>query len=87
MQEHYTKKGKHLTSGERRLIERWKPEGRSHRQIAKLLGKAPQAINNEVKCGLIRQQVRKGKFELVYRADYAQNSYEKIEQNRFDLWP
>ena len=29
MQEHYTPKGKHLTIGERRLVERWKKEGKS----------------------------------------------------------
>ncbi len=39
MQNHYTTKGKHLILAERRLIERWKNEGFSHRQIAELLGK------------------------------------------------
>lgn len=76
MHNHYTTKGKHLTIVERRLIERWKSEGRSHRQIAELLGKAPQTINNEVKRGLVRQQVRKGKFKKVYRADAAQSAYD-----------
>lgn len=42
MQEHYTPKGKHLTIGERRLIEQWKNENKSNRQIANLLAKAPQ---------------------------------------------
>ncbi len=39
MQEHYTPKGKHLTIDNRRLIERWKNENKSNREIAGLLGK------------------------------------------------
>ncbi|MGZ7145071.1 IS30 family transposase, partial [Streptococcus pyogenes] len=35
-----------------------------------------QTIHNEVKRGLVRQQIRRGKFEMVYQADYAQDSYE-----------
>ncbi|CAM3347374.1 Transposase [Streptococcus pluranimalium] len=58
-------------------MERWQSEGVSHRQIAALLGKSPQTINNEIKRGLVRQQVRKGKFERVYRADTAQATYEE----------
>ena len=45
MQKHYTPKGKHLTMDNRRLIERWKNENMSNREIAGLLGKAPQTIN------------------------------------------
>ncbi|SNJ18434.1 transposase-like protein, IS1239 [Streptococcus pneumoniae] len=59
MQEHYTPKGKHLTIDNRRLIERWKNENKSNREIAGLLGKAPQTIHNEVKRGTTLQQVRK----------------------------
>lgn len=77
MQNHYTTKGKHLTLAERRLIERWQSERISHRQIATLLGKAPQTINNEIKRGLVRQQVRKGRFEKVYRTDAAQVVYDE----------
>lgn len=65
----------HLTFNDRLNIERWKKEGKSNREIARLLGKAPQTINNEIKRGLTRQQVRKGKFELVYIADVAQRHY------------
>ncbi|EHE05669.1 putative transposase-IS1239 [Streptococcus pneumoniae GA17328] len=39
MQEHYTPKGKHLTIDNRRLIERWKNENKSNREIAGLLGR------------------------------------------------
>ncbi|MGV3252161.1 helix-turn-helix domain-containing protein, partial [Streptococcus suis] len=42
MHTHYTPKGKHLTIENRRQIERWKGEGKSNREIARLLGKAPQ---------------------------------------------
>lgn len=76
MQEHYTPKGKHLTIGERRLIERWKCENKSNRQIATLLGKAPQTIHNEIKRGITLQQVRKGRYKKVYSADYAQTVYQ-----------
>ncbi|EHZ18126.1 F0F1 ATP synthase subunit epsilon [Streptococcus pneumoniae GA13224] len=73
MQEHYTPKGKHLTIDNRRLIERWKNENKSNREIAGLLGKAPQTIHTEVKRGTTLQQVRKGLYKKVYSADYAQN--------------
>ncbi len=79
MQEHYTPKGKHLTIDNRRLIERWKNENKSNREIAGLLGKAPQTIHNEVKRGTTLQQVRKGLYKKVYSADYAQNCYKSIE--------
>ncbi len=69
MQEHYTPKGKHLTIDNRRLIERWKNENKSNREIAGLLGKAPQTIHNEVKRGTTLQQVRKGLYKKVYSAD------------------
>lgn len=49
MPNHYITEGKHLIIAERRLIERWKAQEMSHRQIAQLLGKAPQTINNEIK--------------------------------------
>ncbi|HFI0977967.1 TPA: helix-turn-helix domain-containing protein, partial [Streptococcus suis] len=51
MQKYYTPKGKHLTIDNRRLIERWKLENKSNREIAGLLGKAPQTIHNEIKRG------------------------------------
>ena len=77
MQNHSTTKDKQVALTERRLIERWQSDGISHRQIAALLGKAPQTINNEIKRSFVRQQVRKGRFEKVYRADAAQVVYDK----------
>ncbi|CIQ42536.1 transposase-like protein%2C IS1239 [Streptococcus pneumoniae] len=59
MQDNYTTKGKHLTIDSRRLIERWKKEGKSNREIASLLGKAPQTIYTEIKRGTVRQCLRK----------------------------
>lgn len=76
MQNYYTPKGKHLTLADRRNIERWLYEGLSNREIARRLAKAPQTIHNEVKRGQVRQQVRKGKYELVYSADFAQDTYD-----------
>ena len=58
------------------LIERWKKEGKSNREIASLLGKAPQTIHTEIKRGTVRQCLGKGRFKAVYSAGYAQQSYE-----------
>ena len=76
MQDNDTTKGKHLTIDSRRLIERWKKEGKSNREIASLLGKAPQTIHTEIKRGTVRQCLGKGRFKEVYSADYAQQAYE-----------
>ncbi|SNM03278.1 transposase [Streptococcus pneumoniae] len=76
MQDNYTTKGKHLTIDSRRLIERWKKEGKSNREIASLLGKAPQTIHTEIKRRTVRKCLGKGRFKEVYSADYAQQSYE-----------
>lgn len=76
MQDNYTTKGKHLTIDSRCLIERWKKEGKSNREIASLLGKAPQTIHTEIKCGTVRKCLGKGRFKEIYSADYAQQSYE-----------
>ncbi len=76
MQNYYTPKSKHLTLTERRMIECWLQEGLSNREIARRLAKAPQTIHNEVKRGQVRQQVRKGKFEVIYSADFAQKAYQ-----------
>lgn len=76
MQDNYTTKGKHLTIDSRRLIERWKKEGKSNREIASLLGKAPQTIHTEIKRGTVLQCLGKGRFKKGYSADYAQRSYE-----------
>ncbi len=64
----------------RRLIERWKKEGKSNREIGGLLGKAPQTINKEINRGTNLQQVRKGLYKKVYSADYAQTVYQTIRK-------
>ena len=51
-------------------------EGKSNREIASLLGKAPQTIHTEIKRGTVLQCVGKGRFKEAYSADYAQQSYE-----------
>ena len=65
-----------FTIDSRRLIERWKKEGKPNREIASLLGKAPQTIHTEIKRGTVLQYVGKGRFKEAYSADYAQQSYE-----------
>ncbi len=76
MQDCYTPKSKHLTLTERQNIDRWLKEGQSNREIARRLAKAPQTIHNDVKRGQVRQQARKGKFEAIYSADFAQKAYQ-----------
>ncbi|CJU49641.1 IS30 family transposase [Streptococcus pneumoniae] len=76
MQDNYTTKAKHLTIDSRCLIERWKKEGKSNREIASLLGKVPQTIHTEIKRRTVRKCLGKGRFKEVYSADYAQQSYE-----------
>ena len=44
-------KYKHLTIELRKLIEKWKKERNSNREIVRLLGKNHQTINNEIKRG------------------------------------
>ncbi|MBS4749965.1 helix-turn-helix domain-containing protein [Carnobacteriaceae bacterium zg-ZUI78] len=39
MQEYYNTKGKYITEKERYFIEKWKKEGKSNREISRLLGK------------------------------------------------
>ena len=58
------------------MIDRWLLEGQSNREIARRLAKAPQTIHNEVKRGQVRQQVRQGKYEAIYSADFAQKAYQ-----------
>ncbi|GGE30257.1 hypothetical protein GCM10011510_09350 [Streptococcus himalayensis] len=58
------------------MIERWLQEGILNREIVGRLAKAPQTIHNEVKRGQVRQQVRKGKFEMLYSADFTQEAYQ-----------
>ncbi|HFU4451749.1 TPA: IS30 family transposase [Streptococcus suis] len=65
-----------ISFNNRRLIERWKKKGKSNREIAGLLGKAPQTINNEINRGTTLQQVRKRVYKKVYSADYAQTVYQ-----------
>ena len=76
MQNNDTTKAKQLTIDSRRLIEGWKKEGKSNREMAALLGKAPQTIHTEIKRGTVRQCLGKGRFKEIYSADYAQQSYE-----------
>lgn len=70
-------KHKHLTIELRKLIEKWKKERKSNREIAKLLGKSPQTINNEIKRASVIQRTSYGKLKKMYKADFAQLIYDK----------
>ncbi|MGV3024063.1 IS30 family transposase [Streptococcus suis] len=79
-----TVKGKHLTFNERTKIEVLKSEGYSNRRIAKILGRAPQTIHNEVKRGTTQQKrviktIKKEYtyYESKYFADTGQVRYDK----------
>jgi IS30 family transposase len=80
MQNNYTPKGSHLTNTERGLIEKWRKEKLSHRQIAKRLGRSPQTINNEVKRGLVQQMDTHRRYHMVYSSEYAQRQYEHLRK-------
>lgn len=71
-----TTTGKHLSSDERKSIQRWHREGLSNREIARRLDRAPQTIHNEIKRGTVKQisqQKQDGKIyqytKYVYFAD------------------
>jgi len=75
MKNHSNTKGRELTYIERCQIERWHNVDKiSNRQIALLLGKAAQTINNELKLGQIKLK-RKKKYS-------AQNAQELHEINK-----
>ena len=79
-----SRKGTHLSYQERCHIQILKKEAYSHRAIAKLLGRSPQTIHNEVKRGTITQlkrQKQNGKTYdysyTLYDADAGQANYER----------
>lgn len=75
MQKLFNTKGRELTCIERCQIERWhNVDKMSNRQIALLLGKSAQTINNELKLGQIKLK-RKKKYS-------AQNAQELHEVNK-----
>lgn len=83
-----SRKGKHLSYQERSQIAVLKKLGHSNRAIAKLLGRAPQTINNEVKRGTVKQKrVQKHTHKVytysdeIYFADYAQADYDRLRLN------
>ena len=82
MQNHYTPKGKHLTMDNRRLIERWKNENMSNREIAGLLGK--KLLRRLIMKSNVGQLYNKCEraVKKVYSADYAQTVYQTNENDR-----
>lgn len=83
-----SRKGKHLTHGERNKIEVLKQEKYSNREIAQSIGRAPQTINDEIHRGTViqlKRQKQNGKtydyYEEVYDADVGQADYDKNRLN------
>jgi IS30 family transposase len=74
-------KGKHLAYQDRLNIERWhNKEGKSNREIARLLNKAHGTIDNEINRGIL-QLKRKSK----YSAQKAQENYESLRTHSIRL--
>jgi IS30 family transposase len=70
-------KGKHLTYQDRLNIERWyNKDGMSNREIAALLNKAYQTINNELKRGQLKL-----KHKVKYSAQKAQENYQELRKH------
>src|SRR5699024_2604561 len=64
-----SRSGKHLTYEERIKIEAYKDLNYSNRKIARILGRAPQTINNAVNNGTVRtikQRQKHGDTEYEY---------------------
>ena len=83
-----SRKGKHLSYSERCQIAILKKEGYSNRKVAKVLGRVPQTINNEITRGTVTQlkrQTQNGNvydtYYSVYDADAGQAFYEKQRLN------
>lgn len=68
-------KNKHLTIAERKLIQKWNKEKKSNREIARLLGRSHQTINNELKRGKVVLRNSYGKEKLLYDPQFSQNKY------------
>jgi len=81
MQVHYTTTYKQVSLTERQLIGKWLKAGMSRRQIAKLLGRSPQTINNEVIRGQVQQMDTFRHYHSVYSSDYAQKQYGRHRKN------
>ena len=69
-----SRKEKYLSYSERCQIAILKKEHYSNRQVAKVLGRAPQTIHSEIKRGTITQLTRQKQSEKVY--DYYSSVYE-----------
>lgn len=82
------RKGKHLSYSERSQIAILKVENYSNRQIASVLRRVPQTINNEIHRGMITQlkrQKQKGKvynyYTKIYDPDAGQAAYDRERLN------
>jgi len=75
-------KGHHLSATERGQIAAYHEIGKSNRSIAAMLGVCPQAINNELKRGLV-QQVKKVNGKVIYFDEYCPDTaQQRYSENR-----
>lgn len=88
-------KGKHLTFDERSQITVLKKEGYSNRAIARVLKRSHQAINDEIKRGMVTQlriQKQNGKtykyYEEIYDRKVGQDTYDhnRLNSGRRPKW-
>ena len=88
-------KGKHLTFDERSQITVLKKEGYSNRAIARVLKRSHQAINDEIKRGMVTQlriQKQNGKtykyYEEIYDHKVGQGTYDhnRLNSGRRPKW-
>lgn len=79
-------KGKHLSYEERLSIQHWHREGRSNREIARRLNRAPQTIHNEIKRGTVTQVTQQKQHQKTYRYSkqiyFADSGQRRYEDNR-----
>ncbi|CAM3122739.1 helix-turn-helix domain-containing protein [Staphylococcus argensis] len=87
-----SRKGTHLSYGERERIKAFHDCGLSNREIARRLGRAPQTINNEIERGQVYQVKQRQNYkDKVY--EYGSVDYEpkhaqlQYEQNRLNCGP
>ena len=69
-----SRKGTHLSYAERCQIAVLKKENYSNRQVARVLGRVPQTIHNEIKRGTVTQLKRQKQNGKVY--DYYHEVYD-----------
>lgn len=81
-----SKKNSHLSLHEMSLIQAWKLDGNSNREIARRLNRAPQTINNAIKKGTVKQKrvIKSNNKTYTYYDEkyFALTNYQVYKSNR-----